>query len=182
MGKTTVKAALSQLSKDDLVEVLLELYAARKEAKEWLDFWADPNEEQKLQQYCEMVTKEFAKAGRNPARVHFSKFRKSVSDFKKMQASPRSIIDLQLHIVRCTASCRRARPQQLNSAAGYYCEALVTVVANDLLAEYEKRLARLATDLIARDSMVKPRLAASCEVLGRGCPQLLQSELFATVC
>ena len=37
------------MDKSEIIKMVLELYSARKEAKEYLDFYAEPNEGQKLE-------------------------------------------------------------------------------------------------------------------------------------
>lgn len=39
------------MDKSEIIKMVLELYSARKEAKEYLDFYAEPNEGQKLEEY-----------------------------------------------------------------------------------------------------------------------------------
>lgn len=59
MSKTTVKKALEPLSRAQLVEMVLELYGARKEAKEYLDFWADPDVEKELEKAVAKINRLF---------------------------------------------------------------------------------------------------------------------------
>ena len=41
------------MDKSEIIKMVLELYSARKEAKEYLDFYAEPNEGQKLEERSE---------------------------------------------------------------------------------------------------------------------------------
>ena len=51
MSKAQLKKHLSALTKEQIIEVILELYDARKEAKEYLEFYLNPNEDEKLEEY-----------------------------------------------------------------------------------------------------------------------------------
>lgn len=51
MSKTTIKKLLKSMPKDDIISMVLEMYDARKEAKEYLEFYANPNEDGKLEEY-----------------------------------------------------------------------------------------------------------------------------------
>ena len=51
MSKVQLKKHLSALNKEQIIEVMLELYDARKEAKEYLEFYLNPNEDEKLEEY-----------------------------------------------------------------------------------------------------------------------------------
>lgn len=44
MSKSTIMKLLQGMSKDAIIEMVLELYSARKEAKEYLDFYVGPDE------------------------------------------------------------------------------------------------------------------------------------------
>ena len=47
------------MDKSEIIKMVLELYSARKEAKEYLDFYAEPNEGQKLEEYKHIIREEF---------------------------------------------------------------------------------------------------------------------------
>lgn len=57
MSKARVKKAIAEMDKDGLAEMVLELYAARPEAKEYLDYWADPDPLGELERYKEKAYK-----------------------------------------------------------------------------------------------------------------------------
>lgn len=51
MPKSTIKKLLQSMTKAEIIEMVLELYSARKEAKEYLEFYACPDEKGKLEEY-----------------------------------------------------------------------------------------------------------------------------------
>ena len=51
MSKSTIKKLLQSMTKAEIIEMVLELYSARKEAKEYLEFYACPDEKGKLEEY-----------------------------------------------------------------------------------------------------------------------------------
>lgn len=59
MSKAQLKKHLSALTKEQIIEVILELYDARKEAKEYLEFYLNPNEDEKLEEYKRIIRDEF---------------------------------------------------------------------------------------------------------------------------
>lgn len=54
MSKATVKKLLTSMPKEDLIRMVLEMYDARKEAKEYLEFYVHPDEDRKLEEYKKM--------------------------------------------------------------------------------------------------------------------------------
>ena len=59
MSKSTIKKLLQSMTKEDIIEMVLELYSARKEAKEYLEFYASPDEKGKLEEYKSIIREEF---------------------------------------------------------------------------------------------------------------------------
>jgi len=59
MSKTTVKKTLIAMSKEEIIDMVLAMYDARKEAKEYLEVFANPNEDGKLEEYKKIIIEEF---------------------------------------------------------------------------------------------------------------------------
>ena len=87
MSKSQVKKLLTGMSKEEVINVVMELYDARKEARDYLDYFANPNEKSELEKFKKVVLKEFDDdLSRNP-QCRFSVCRKALSDFKKLAPS-----------------------------------------------------------------------------------------------
>ena len=56
MSKATVKKMLMSMPKEEIIGMVLEMYGARKEAKEYLEFYANPDEDGKLEEYKKIMT------------------------------------------------------------------------------------------------------------------------------
>lgn len=57
MSKADVKKYIKSLDKSSLEELVLDLYSARKEAKEFLEYVIKPNDRGKLEEYREIIKK-----------------------------------------------------------------------------------------------------------------------------
>ena len=77
MSKSQVKKLLSGMSKEDVINVVLELYDARKEAREYLDYFVNPDETGELEKFKKIVLKEFDDNGTRMPQCRFSVCRKS---------------------------------------------------------------------------------------------------------
>ncbi len=97
MSKSALKLLLNSMSKGDIIKMVLELYSARKEAKEYLDFYVEPDEKGKLEEYKRIIKEEFypKKETREP-KTRFSVCRKAISDFKKLKPSEELIAELMV--------------------------------------------------------------------------------------
>ena len=98
MTKAQLKKHLQKLPKEQVIEVILELYDARKEAKEYLDFYTNPNEDAKLEEYKQIIFNEFYPKRGEP-KCRFSVCKKAISDFTKLKPSPSCIADLMLFYI-----------------------------------------------------------------------------------
>lgn len=59
MSKIQLKKLLESLAKEEIIDIVIELYDARKEAKEYLDFFVNPNDDAKLLEYKQIIYNEF---------------------------------------------------------------------------------------------------------------------------
>lgn len=98
MSKAQLKKHLSTLNKEQLIEIMIGLYDARKEAKEYLEFYLNPNEDAKLEEYKKIIRDEFFPKRGEP-KCRFNVCRKAISDFKKLKPHPASLIDLMLYYI-----------------------------------------------------------------------------------
>ena len=59
MSKATVKKLLRSMSKEQIIEMVIEMYDARKEAKDYLEYYASPDENSKLEDTRILFVKSF---------------------------------------------------------------------------------------------------------------------------
>ena len=57
MSKTTLKKQLNELTREQLIEVMLELYEARKDAREYLEYYVNPDEKKMYEKYRAVIIK-----------------------------------------------------------------------------------------------------------------------------
>ena len=81
MSKAKLKKALAALDKDQIIETALELYDARKDAKEWFEFWLDPDARKACEKAKTAVRRIFY-TGDNPRRrPSMTNLNKIIKDF-----------------------------------------------------------------------------------------------------
>ncbi len=95
MSKTALKKFIAGLSRQQLAEVLLQVYDAKKEAREYLDYFVDPDEEGALEKYRGVVLKEF-KPPKGRARRRVTVCRRAIKDFLVLEPSAAHVNDLTL--------------------------------------------------------------------------------------
>lgn len=97
MSKLLLKKELKHLTKEQIVEVILSAYGASKEAKEYFDFFIDPNPSQLLEKYQNLIAKELSRVrlGRR-SKARISLVRKHLKKFSTFE--PGTDYLLSLHI------------------------------------------------------------------------------------
>jgi hypothetical protein len=99
MSKPTLKKELLKLTKEQLVEQILDLYDTNKAVKEFYDFYLDPhNEKELVEKYKKMTRQEFNVEKPERGSTKFSVAQKAISDFKGLQPSPEALADVILYL------------------------------------------------------------------------------------
>lgn len=78
MSKARLKKTLNELSKEQIIEMVTEMYDARKEAKDYLEYWLDPDGDKELEKREVMIRRLFFTTSDRPRKLP------SVSDIKKI--------------------------------------------------------------------------------------------------
>lgn len=130
MSKTQLRKYLQGLSQAQVSEILLDVYSARKQAKEYLDFFLNPDSRKKGEEFRRKLEREFVsrdmRLKRHPRR---SVCKRLISDFKSFQPDPEELAALMLHYARLTGRHSRLLPSAvpepfLKSAADVLIDAI----------------------------------------------------------
>ncbi len=132
MSKASLKKIIKDLEKESLAQIILELYDARPEAKEYLEFWLNPDADAELQKYRKKIFKIFfiseGKPRKSPA---FSEIKNFLKYFISLGIEPEKVADLMLYIsetyrdwlsLRRHVVSHRTRFDKLLSEASAYIE------------------------------------------------------------
>lgn len=99
MSKASVKKALKELDQEGLVNLLMDLYACRKDAKDFLEFWANPDEDKELERVKERIHKIFFLPQDKPRRKpDMSEIKTLVKNFRTLGPDPEKIADLLIYL------------------------------------------------------------------------------------
>lgn len=147
MSKTTLKKQIKELTKEQLIEVMLELYDARKEAREYLEYYVNPDENKMFEKYHALIRKEFfPQKGRAKGRTSVCK--KAVKDFISLHPSPKLIAELKYSLVEIimeyAVSARFwLRESQENTLLAFFKDSLEYMFSNDLLDYFDRRIYKM---------------------------------------
>lgn len=81
------------------MNLLLDLYSCRKDAKDFLEFWADPDEDKELERVKERIHKLFFLPQDKPRRKpNMTEIKTLVKNFRTLGPDPEKIADLLIYL------------------------------------------------------------------------------------
>lgn len=99
MSKTSVKKALFGLTAAQLTELICELYDSKLPAKDYLDFFADPDVDKAIERAKKNVAKEFSRSSRGRNKTRVTRVRRMLKDFSSMNPGAEPILELMVFAV-----------------------------------------------------------------------------------
>ena len=148
MSKIALKKELLTLDRDQLVAVILDAYTARKEFKEYFEYFLNPDPEKLLDKFKIITAKELDRTKRGSySRARISFLRKQIKAFDSFQPEAEWSLRLRLFIVAYAMVCemRQYFPATLSEGIASIMTATIDFAdANQLfastLADIEKML------------------------------------------
>ncbi len=102
MSKAKLKKELNNLTKEQLVEQILDLYDKNKAVKEFYDFYLNPvNEKELAEKYKKIIIKEFNVARPERSGLKYSVAKRAIADFRDLHPSPEALADVMLTLPEC---------------------------------------------------------------------------------
>lgn len=100
MSKTQLKKELASLSAPQLRELILDLYTARRDSREYLDFFTNPDIEALTERYIRNISREISRGryGRCTARI--SQIRRFIRDYDSLGPGADHTLQLMLTVLR----------------------------------------------------------------------------------
>lgn len=159
MSKAALKKALKQMESDALVELICEMYDARREARDYLEYWIQPDPEAAFGKAREEVYKKFFySSGKTRGLPAASDLKKLVKDYSSISFDPERIASLMLYLAETQAAWLAGRTSGyaagLRSLEKNVEQARLYIEQSGLEKTYGLRLEKL--DAICRDLAENP--------------------------
>src|SRR5690554_2184812 len=144
MSKTALKKELQKLTKEQLVEQILDLYHKNNVVKTYYDFYLNPGSEKELLEKCKRaIRKEFNVESPERSSLKFSVAKRAISELRNLQVSPIIIADAMLYLAESacefTSEWGDMEEQFYTSSWNNYKSALKFIVKNNLLDDFKLR-------------------------------------------
>lgn len=143
MSKALLKKYLGSLNKAEIIQIVLDLYEARKEAKEYLEYFINPNEQRKMEEYKQIIENEFYPKRGFP-KCSFSVCRKAIADYRKLHPSPENLGDLMIFFVEqacmLTHEYGDMEEQYYTSTENNFNAAMKHLAKNRIIEQFDNRI------------------------------------------
>lgn len=147
MSKKALKKELIKLTKEQLIEQILDLYNKNKAVKEFYNFYLNPNSDKDLaEKYKAVINKEFNIKSPERASLKFSVAKRAIADFKALQPSPTALADLMLTLPECACKFTNMYgdigESFYNASVNNFEAALKFMAKNNILSDFKPRAAQ----------------------------------------
>ncbi|MCM1356263.1 MAG: hypothetical protein NC212_07655 [Staphylococcus sp.] len=150
MSKVTLRKALRDFEAPELRNLLLDVYSKSKEAKEILDFFAEPDITAKTEEYKAILTKEARRYTRRAYRPRLPRLRATVRRFAILEPGDEAVGELMIHVCLTLISLgatEALRDQLYDNIAKYLDDTVKFLADRQLLADNLPRLRRASESI-----------------------------------
>lgn len=151
-----MKKALAALDKEEIITMVTELYDARKEAKEYLEYWIDPDAGKELERVEKLVDRQFfTPQGVSRRTLSLPTINKLIKDFMSICFEPERVADLLIYTAERMADWLEVRYRRVayrTSLRKYLNEATLYVESHELEPLYGIRIERLQSRVEALEN------------------------------
>ena len=151
-----MKKALAALDKEEIITMVTELYDARKEAKEYLEYWIDPDAGKELERVEKLIDRQFfTPQGVSRRTLSLPTINKLIKDFMSICFEPERVADLLIYTAERMADWLEVRYRRVayrTSLRKYLNEATLYVESHELEPLYGIRIERLQSRVEALEN------------------------------
>lgn len=143
MSKTTVKKSIEGFDAPQLRQLILDIYAKSKEAKELLDFYAVPDIAKKIEEYKKPLLKEVWRYIRHAHHPRLPRIRATIKKFSVLDPGDEALAELRVFVI--LEFCKMASDSVLNDSTNeaigkFFVETLDLLYTRKLSDEYEPQI------------------------------------------
>lgn len=96
MSKTTLRKLLNDFSDVQLRSLIMDVYSHSKDAREYLDFLADPDVMKKTEEYRAILRKEATRYAKRAFRPRISRLRSTLKRFRSLEPGDDAVAELMV--------------------------------------------------------------------------------------
>ncbi len=157
MSKAKLRKELEDFSREQLVEVILAAYDSSPKAKEYFEFFLNPDANQLMDKVLEGMIKEVNRTKWGVCKARISVLRKAVKEFAAFGVGPEKhaeLLYLAFRLILGQAYYYEMPDPLRNGMLGFAAEYVTIAARNDFIESATTNLEKAITDL-ARPRMAK---------------------------
>lgn len=155
MGKLQLKSYMHQLSKEELIEQVIDLYETSKEVKKYYDFLLNPNLTKIADEWKVKISKEYFPTYGRRVRARRGVGQKAVRELEFLGVTPDIIADVRMYAIEVavlyTIEMQRADVAFNTSIEKQYIKLIDYVKEHGLLLDFKVRCCDLKNRVISAD-------------------------------
>ena len=144
MGKLQLKKEIQALPREQLESMILEAYDARKEIKQYFDYFINPDVEKLTDKYMREISSEFSRSKRGYTKARITNIRRLYKEFQGYHPGFDKEIELLMHVITIALQCERQYYFPDTLIRGIRSIVMLTVEIADRNLVADKVLAQLA--------------------------------------
>lgn len=94
MSRAKLKKELTKMSREQLEQIILDAYDARKETKEYFEFFLNPDVKKLLEDFQKAVVKEFQRSKWGDCMARVTKVKRMIKDFVGLNPGIEAVLDM----------------------------------------------------------------------------------------
>lgn len=99
MSKIALKKEFSRYTKEQIIDVLLDLYDNRPDVKDYFKFFLNPDSEKLFEKYKKAMNKELSRTKHHNSKARISVIKKLLKEFKSFQPDIKWSYNLYSHVI-----------------------------------------------------------------------------------
>ena len=103
MSKTQLKKVLATMTAPQIADLVVELYEARPEAKEYLDFFVKPDIDAKLEKARSAIRKEASRTSRGYSKMRSTRIKRFIKDIASLNPGDEPVCEIMTFAVETAA-------------------------------------------------------------------------------
>lgn len=169
MSRTTLKKAIRDFDADELRQLIMDIYARSKEAKEILDFYADPDIRAKREQIEKPILKEMGRRYKGCPKPRFTRIRAQIKRFANFDVGDEAVASLMAFVVfesvKISGDGAHISDTTIASIVKFFSETLDFMIPRLLLEEWRPQLEKAINNMPSRRFFKNPVRSAMLETL-----------------
>ncbi|MDD3005027.1 DUF6155 family protein [Flavobacterium sp.] len=170
MSKRDLKKYLSELSKDQIQDQILELYTKFPEVKNYYDFVFNPNEEKLLREAKIKISNEYFPLKTKRAKMRRSTAQKIIKHFISLGVDSFVVADLMLYNIEIaqvySSNTKIANEAFFKSFLNSFHQTISFMIEKGILFDFKNRLEKISVEVYRQKWYNKSEFSATLERIG----------------